>query len=129
LHRADVREHLRQFYPFPFATRGQQWRDGRAEMPRIDFIKCEPAIQRSMKRAGVPAATGANGFERRHANTTFMQTTCEQCCQPRFADAGIRAGDEKRGSLHSATSKRKCGQESIKTIDGIGAAHLTCAAR
>ena len=56
LHRADVREHLRQFYPLPFAARGQQRRDGRAEMPRIDFIERERAIHCGMKRPGVARA-------------------------------------------------------------------------
>ena len=76
------------------------------------------AIRAAMIYAGVLAATGANGFERRHADATFMQITCEQRSQHRFANAGVRAGDKKRGSLHSSTSKRKCGWESIKTVDG-----------
>jgi hypothetical protein len=82
-----------------------------------------------VKRAGVLAPAGANGFERRHADITFMQKTRKQRGQHRFANASARAGDEKRGSPHSAISKRKCGWESIKTVDGIRLIHLFCAAR
>jgi len=39
LHRADVRDHISQRDTFFLAARSEQWRDGRAEMPRVDFIE------------------------------------------------------------------------------------------
>jgi len=52
----------------------------------------------------------------------------EQHGQDRFANASVRAGDEKR-LLHSPTSKRNHLKRAIKTIDEIGVVQLPCAAR
>ena len=98
LHRADVREDFGELHAFPFAARGQQRRDRRAKMPRIDFIERQRAVHGGAERARVVAAAGANRFERRRVDAAFAQKSRQQRGQHRFAGAGVRAGDEERSA-------------------------------
>ena len=97
-----MRQHLGEVNALSFLARGQQGRNRRAEMPRIDFIKRKRAIRRGAKRAGVSAATGANGLQRRDIFAPFAQKLRQQRRQNRFADAGVRARDEDN-PLHLPT--------------------------
>jgi hypothetical protein len=90
----------------PFPARGKQRRNRRAEMPRVDFIERQRAVHGRVQFSRVGAAAGANGFERRRVDAALAQKSHQQRGQNRFADAGVRAGDEER-LLHSPTSKRK----------------------
>ena len=65
-------------------------------MPRVDFIQRQRAVHRRENCPRVIAIAGANGFERRCVDAAPAQKFHEQRGQNRFADAGVRAGDEKR---------------------------------
>jgi hypothetical protein len=58
-----------------------------------------------VKRTGVGTIAGANRLERHCVDAAFPQVTRQQRGQHGFANAGVRAGDEERHSLHSGNIK------------------------
>ena len=79
---------------FFFATGGQDGGNGGLEMPGIDFIHGQRAINGIVQPAGIIATAGANGFEGGHPQAVHKEIAGEQGGQNRFAGPGVGAGDE-----------------------------------
>ena len=92
---AEVREDGGKLHRFVFQFGGERRRDGRAEMPGVDFIQRQRASSaaRNLRASSrPPEQTGLNAADVYAARAQKMR---QQRGQNGFADAGVRAGDEE----------------------------------